>query len=268
MPLDAISSDDVPLARVVPGRRLHGAERVQQEVQYRFVGENGNGGGDDERQHADDDASSELTEVLPQRHVVRGGAVLPLGRERKRDHRRAVQFRVGSPGTTMPDGWGFRAGGSERNGAGRRGLSGASASARALRLWRRQVRPPRGRRPRRRLRRAAVPLRSSGDGGWNDPSGSSSEDMFERWLSNADGERASRAISERRGQVGHGVAHLGLHPVPEFVEGAPRATDLAGDLGEAVRSQEDDGDHGDHEQLAWVEVEHVPSLYGAVRGTG
>ncbi len=31
-----------------------------------------------------------------------------------------------------------------------------------------------------------------------------------------------------------------------------RAADLSGDLGKAIRPQEDDGDHGDHEQLTWV----------------
>ena len=64
------------------------------------------------------------------------------------------------------------------------------------------------------------------------------------------------------------LADLGLHAVAELVEGAPGAADLPRDLGQPVRPQEDDGDHGDHEQLAWVEVEHVPSLYGAATATG
>jgi hypothetical protein len=39
-------------------------------------------------------------------------------------------------------------------------------------------------------------------------------------------------------------------------------------LGQAVGAQEDDGDHADHEQLAWVEIQHAPSLYGAATRTG
>ena len=49
---------------------------------------------------------------------------------------------------------------------------------------------------------AAVPFSDGSVGGWNEPSGASSEDMFERWLSSADGERASRAISEVGGRSG------------------------------------------------------------------
>jgi hypothetical protein len=56
--------------------------------------------------------------------------------------------------------------------------------------------------------------------------------------------------------------------MPEFVERAPGATNLPGDLGQAIRTQEDDGDNADHEQLSWVEIQHVPSLYGAVTRTG
>ena len=54
----------------------------------------------------------------------------------------------------------------------------------------------------------------------------------------------------------------------ELVEGAPGTADLPGHLGQAVRAQEDDGDDADHEQLAWVEIQHAPSLYGATTRTG
>jgi hypothetical protein len=48
--------------------------------------------------------------------------------------------------------------------------------------------------------------------------------------------------------------------MPELGKRAPSVPGLSGHLGQTVRSQKDDGDHGDHEKLGWVEVEHVTSL--------
>src|SRR3984957_15633150 len=164
---------------------------MQKEVQYRLVGDDGDSGRDHEGDGADDHTAPELAEVLSQRHAVRRRTVLPFGREGKRHHGCVAQFRVGSPGTTTPEGWGarngrsawFGAGAGARAGAGGMGAPGgvgvgASASDPAEGWDAAGDASPSA--PATPVPAAAVPFSEGSVGGWNDPSGASSEDMFER----------------------------------------------------------------------------------------
>src|SRR5580704_7873301 len=92
---------------------------------------------------------------------------------------RAAQLRLGSPGTMTSDAGGG-GGPSARIGWG----AGAGVAVGS----------------------AGAPVTSTPPfvavGGWNEPSGASSEDIVDRWLSRADGDRARRAISEVGGRSG------------------------------------------------------------------
>jgi len=60
-----------------------------------------------------------------------------------------------------------------------------------------------------------------------------------------------------RWQVGNGTAHLGLHAVSNFGDGSPGRANLAGHLGEPIRSEQDHG-HGRYdEKLCGIEIEHT-----------
>jgi Sec-independent protein translocase protein TatA len=72
------------------------------------------------------------------------------------------------------------------------------------------------------------------------------------------GGRSGQARDLRgRREIRHGLAYLALHAVPVLVEGPPVLAHLPGQLGEAVRAEEDDGDDRDDEELGGVEVEHA-----------
>ena len=86
------------------------AQRPQQEVQDRLVGEHGDRGGHEEGDHADDHPVAQLAQVFAQRHVVGRGAVPALRSERQGDHGAADQFRPGSAGTMTSGDLGFGAG--------------------------------------------------------------------------------------------------------------------------------------------------------------
>ena len=65
-----------------------------------------------------------------------------------------------------------------------------------------------------------------------------------------------------RREIGHGVAHLALHSCAVVVKRAPIATDLAGHVGESVRSEQDDSDDRDDKSLAGSRLS-IPSFFAA-----
>ena len=170
-------------------RGVDAAQRAEQEVQDRLVGEDGDRGGDHEGDHADDDPAPQLAQVLPEGHVVRRRAALALGREGEGHHACApsVQSRVAGHDDLgrlrWPPGAGHRGRGRRRGrplGCPRPRVAGLVARRRlAVAGDARRAAPEAGscrRAPRPDRRRPRTCSRG----------GSSS----------ADGERASRAISE------------------------------------------------------------------------
>ena len=203
--------------------RVDVAERPQQEVQDRLVGEHGDRGGHEEGDDADDHPVAQLAQVLAQRHVVGRRAIPALRPEREGDHVRPISSDWGRPARSRPvtSGSGRAPGGvdvTSGEGAAVPARSSASGGRHvpSARFDRRPVGPPTdpfvtrrragpvrrgravgrhdvGRRRRRRRRRRLVAVVSVGV---------SSGPMFERWSSRAEGERASRAISVVEGRSG------------------------------------------------------------------